>query len=62
MKSIGIISISMVIEQLDKLTGEWIEIEVKDEETQLIYDTMVAEMEIQEVMDWMTDDIKTDER
>ena len=46
----------MVIEQLDKLTGEWIEIEVKDEETQLIYDTMVAEMEIQEVMDWMTDD------
>lgn len=62
MNWIGIISISMVIEQLDKLTGEWIEIEVKDEETQLIYDTMVAEMEIQEVMDWMTDDIKTDER
>ena len=43
----------MEIEQYNPDTDSWDVVEVTNEETQLIYDTMLAELEIQEVMDEM---------
>ena len=43
----------MELEQYNPDTDSWERVEVKDEETQIIYDTMLAEMEIQEVIDLM---------
>ena len=36
-------------------TDSWDVVEVNDEETQTIYDTMLAEMEIQEVIELMNE-------
>ena len=43
----------MELERYNEETKEWEVVEVKDAETQLIYDTMLAEMEVQEIMDLM---------
>ena len=43
----------MELERYNEKTKEWEVVEVKDTETQLIYDTMLAEMEVQEIMDLM---------
>ena len=45
----------MEIEQYNPDTDSWDVVEVNDEETQTIYDTMLAEMEIQEVIELMTE-------
>ena len=50
----------MEIEQYNPITDSWDVVEVTNEETQLIYDTMLAEMEIQEVMDLMKEQDGTD--
>lgn len=43
----------MELERYNEETHTWEVIEVMDEETQLIYDTMLAEMEVQEIIDIM---------
>ena len=43
----------MELEKYNEETKEWDIVEVKDEETQLIYDTMLAEMEVQEIINIM---------
>ena len=43
----------MELERYNEEMDTWEVVEVKDEETQTIYDTMIAEMEIQEIMDLM---------
>ena len=59
MKWIGIISIDMELEKYNEKTGEWEEItlddkELKDKETIMeVYDTLMAELEIKEVMELM---------
>ena len=50
----------MEIEQYNPDTDSWERVEVQDEETQIIYDTMLAEMEIQEVIDLMKEQNGTD--
>ena len=40
----------MELEKYNEITQEWEVVEVKDEETQLIYDTMIAEIQVQEVL------------
>ena len=50
----------MEIEQYNPDTDSWDVVEVTNEETQLIYDTMLAEMEIQEVIDLMKEQDGTD--
>ena len=50
----------MELEQYNPDTDSWERVEVKDEETQIIYDTMLAEMEIQEVIDLMKEQDGTD--
>ena len=43
----------MELERYNKETKEWEVVEVKDTETQTIYDTMLAEIEIQEIINIM---------
>ena len=40
----------MELEKYNEETNTWDKVEVKDEETQLIYDTMIAEIQVQEVL------------
>ena len=40
----------MELEKYNPNTDSWEVVEVKDEETQLIYDTMIAEIQVQEVL------------
>jgi hypothetical protein len=50
----------MELERYNEETDTWDIVEVQDEETQLIYDTMLAEMEVQEVMELMEEQNGTD--
>ena len=50
----------MELERYNEETKEWEVVEVKDTETQTIYDTMLAEMEIQEIMDLMKETEQND--
>jgi hypothetical protein len=50
----------MELERYNEETHTWDIVEVQDEETQLIYDTMLAEMEVQEVMELMEEQNGTD--
>jgi len=50
----------MELEQYNPDTDSWERVEVNNEETQIIYDTMLAEMEIQEVIDLMKEQNGTD--
>ena len=50
----------MELERYNEEMDTWEVVEVKDEETQIIYDTMIAEMEIQEIMDLMKEKEQND--
>ena len=50
----------MELERYNEEMDTWEVVEVKDEETQLIYDTMLAEMEVQEIMDLMKETEQND--
>ena len=45
----------MELEKLNKDTGEWEEVSLDDKESIEVYDTLMAELEIREVMDSMVE-------